>query len=165
VTARRDPMRLALLAGWLLADLFLVLFLVGLSTMPAAAPLPSSPKPTPTPTTTPPTPTTPPKAPPVLRPDPVEFTVSADLAHLDGDQVRRDVEAVLAGTGPQPRVGVVLVFAAGPQNAIGVATGRANSVIDLLRAGSAPFQRATGKGYWKAGSRADSLDFVVFLYA
>jgi hypothetical protein len=156
--------RLPLLAGWLFADLFLVLFLVGLASSP---PRPHPPKLSPHPTASP-TPT-PPR---VLDRTPVSFHINVPPTEFQNQATRRAAKyQLLAGLNRELRrlrlrgrqAGFVLVFASGPQNAIGQAVVTAKSVVKIVRAGNSTFAEATGLGYWSGSG--NYIKFVVFFFA
>lgn len=158
-----------LLAGWLFADLFLVLFIVGLESTPGAGAASSSASATATTTTTTPTTTTT-VAERVLDRTPVKFEVEADLDRLgaegpDGPVAAGVLDAVsreVAARGPGRAVGFVLIFAAGPQDGIAQAQDRARTVLGVLQSRQPAFADASGEGYWRGG--ANVLEFDVFFY-
>lgn len=153
---------LPMLAGWLFADLFLLLLITGLAALPARSvdqpqPSPSvSGRPSPTPTRTPP---------PGLDPKYVDFTIplSPD-AYRAGrvDELVRLVENRLNRLDPRHRrVGFVLVFASDSRDNIARAQATATDVVELLRRRSRAFASSAGLGYWN-GDR-DNFQFKVFL--
>ncbi|NUT95510.1 MAG: hypothetical protein HOY78_26120, partial [Saccharothrix sp.] len=140
--AGRRRLHVVLLAGWLFADLFLVLFIVGLESTPGAGAASSSASATTTTTTTTTTPTTTTTvAERVLDRTPVKFEVEADLDRLgaegpDGPVAAGVLDAVsreVAARGPGRAVGFVLIFAAGPQDGIAQAQDRARTVLGVLQ--------------------------------
>ncbi len=159
-------MRTTLLAGWLFADLFLVLVLVGLASLPV--------------TTKEGTPTSSPKPsvtaePPErdrLRKRPVDFDIEIPPARFrdSGSQAAamRDllsrIDTELAERRlSRSRAGFVLVFASGPQEATGVAQDTAERIYQSLRRRHKVFKDSSGVGYW-AGANSDHLEFKVFFY-
>jgi hypothetical protein len=159
------------LAGWVFADLFLVLFLIGMGTQLTqvdAAPEPQ-PKPTPTVTATP-TPT--PTKPPAMRKEPVERIVTADLEALqspDGArqaaeqaQLRGRITAATAdlagkraamvllwGDASQPGPGIELATAAGDQ---------------LVPAQPGVFNGAAQKRVWWSQGSEGQIKLEIYLF-
>ncbi len=150
-----------MLAGWLFADLFLLLLVAGLAALPArGTPDPEAsgsasgfPSPPPTPT-----------RPPGLDPDYLTFTLSVSPdAYRAGAEARlvRQATAKLNAKNPERRkVGFVLVFAADDRNNAGRAQDTANDVVDSLRRSPA-FAGSAGLGYWN-GKNGD-FELKVFL--
>lgn len=151
--------RLTMLAGWLFADLFLVLLIAGLAALPArtsakvSKPTASA-SPTPTPTHS-----------LGLDPQHLDFTVSLSPdAFRAGaaNQLLNDVNAELAARDPSHRlVGFVLVFASDNQNDIGRAIKTATDAFNLLHSHSPYFTASTGLGYWNGDS--NDFEFKIFL--
>jgi hypothetical protein len=173
-------MRLAMLAGWLFADLFLVLFLIALALLPPhptpsaspsgsaepSATTASSPSPSPSPSSAA-------IRPPVLDRVPTDLRIPMNLADLDAgpggpgaarllDELNRQL-AERGATGR--RCGVVLVFVAGPSTpaGIGTAVDRARRALDILRGRHAAFADASGDAYWSGG--ADFVELKIFFFA
>jgi hypothetical protein len=156
------PLRMSTLAGWLFADLFLVLFVVGLASLPPTPRIrPPTPRPTPTPT---------PRQ--VLDRSPVSFVVNVAPASLENPFTRpaaaseliRKVDQELAARHLQGRrAGFVLVFASGPTSAIGLSVQIANSVVRIVRSRDTVFSGAGGAGYWNGAGNA--VKFKIFFFA
>jgi hypothetical protein len=158
-----------MLAGWLFADLLLVLFIVAFTSLPAQTVI-SHPRPrrtaTPTPTPTP--------RPRVLERKPQTFTVTdvspTDVASSDA-ATRSAAVARLLGElrkqfvvrGLQRRqAGFVIVLAYGPIYGIGQAISTANSVVRILRTKESQFSGAAGLGYWQGSA---GFEFKIFFFA
>lgn len=159
----------ALLSGWLFADLLLVLFLVALVSVPlkpaAAHPAPTARKstasPSPRPSPSPPVP----RRPPGLDPNylALEIAVSPDQVRASGiGQFRAAVDRQLrAHRDPRP-VGLVLIFAAGPDTpeGQGQAIETANKTANALKAQDPVFAETLGLGYW--GAPDGTFDLKIF---
>lgn len=159
-------------AGWLFADLLLVLFVIGWGTESSAAQTPSIPptSPLPTPISSPspsPSPTPTPTAPPGLAKEPVVLTLSVNL---DGDRladpsaVTRDIGTLVEALGrPGDQAGMVLVW--GYSNDVDHGMKIAESVAQLLISGSEEvFENATTRNFWKGG-QSGRVDLEVYLLA
>jgi hypothetical protein len=169
-----------MLAGWLFADLFLVLFIVAFSSQPtvatakpAAAASPSasaSPGRTPRPSPAP----TPSRL--GLEPVPVSIDVSVSPTAIDNPATRAQATGrLLASLNAQlaarhrsgQRAGFVLVFAggvAGASDPIDAAVHVAAMVIPILgKQDPAIFAAATGEGLW--GGSNDFFHFQIFFFA
>ena len=162
----RPQSRMTAMAGWLFADLFLVLLIAGLAAIPATTgaaksvkkppPIGGSPTPTPTPTVT-----------HALGLDPrlIDFTIDLSPATFrDGgeDQLLNDVNAKLSQLDPGQRmVGFVLVFATDDLADVNRATQTATQAFRLLSQRSRLFSVAQGLGYW--GGQGDDFEFKIFL--
>jgi hypothetical protein len=174
-------LRVPMLAGWLFADLFLVLFIVVFSSQPTVAtPKPTaplapsvhasprkSPKPSPTPT---------PPSRLGLEPAPVNIDVSVSPADIDNPATRPQAAAqLLMSLNTQLaarhldglRAGFVLVFAGsvtGASDPIDEAVHVATVVIPILRKQDASvFGAASGEGLW--GGATDLFHFQIFFFA
>jgi hypothetical protein len=149
--------RLTMMAGWLFADLFLVLVIVGLATLPAKSSLGSSVPPT-TSTST----TTPHNQ--GLDPNHKDFTIQ--LSPVDYRNGARDELVELVNTeldrlnSARRPVGFVLVFASDDRNHIPRAEITATDALNLLRSSSPVFASSTGFGYWNGNQ--DNFEFKVF---
>ena len=150
--------RLTMLAGWLFADLFLVLLVAGLAALPArtAAKPTVSASPTPTPTAT---------HRPGLNPHHLDFTISLSPDQYRagaGNQLLSEVNSRLASMDPSHRlVGFVLVFASDDQNDAARADKTATNAYNLLHQRSPYFSVSTGLGYWNGDN--NDFEFKVFL--
>jgi hypothetical protein len=160
----RGLQRLPPLAGWLFADLFLVLFLVGLASIPPN-PKPHTQRPHPTATPTP----TPPRE---LDRVPVSFNVNVPPPEFENQATQHLAEAqLLSGLNQQldqrhlrgQHAGFVLVFASGPESGINQAVTTANSVVNIVRAKDSAFSEASGLGFWSG--TGNYFKFVVFLFS
>jgi hypothetical protein len=130
------------LAGWLFADLFIVLFIVSLASFtppPAPKPHPSvTPHPTPKPSSSPAK-----SRPAGLNKQPYTICIDEPETTDDGSLVS-DLDQQIPGTA---RAGFVYVLApATSLNDIGNATGYANSLISYLQARDPVFANAAGEG-------------------
>jgi hypothetical protein len=163
----RGLQRTPLLAGWLFADLFLVLFLIGLASIPlrSATPKPHPPRPHPTVKPTP----TPPR---VLDRTPVSFLVDVPPTEFQNQATEGAAKSQLLGALNQKldqlhlqgkQAGFVLVFASGPQSGIDQAVATANSVVNIVRTRDSTFSEASGLGYWSGSG--DYFKFVVFFFS
>lgn len=150
-----------MLAGWLFADLFLVLLVAGLAALPAkSADKPPPPPPPPSATTSPPA-----SHPIGLDPRHLDFSIAiTPTAYRAGgqDELLREVNAQLDQMDPTHRpVGFVIVFASDDQGHIQRANDTAAQVFDLLHAHSPVFASSTGFGYWNGNH--NNFEFKVFL--
>ena len=174
-------LRVPMLAGWLFADLFLVLFIVVFSSQPTVAtpkpkplaapsvhPSPAhSPKPSPTPKQS---------ASLGLEPAPVNIDVSVSPAEIDNPATRSQAAVQLlaslngqlaAGHHTGLRAGFVLVFAGsvtGASDPIDEAVHVATLVIPILqKQDAAVFGTASGEGLW--GGANNLFHFQIFFFA
>lgn len=147
--------RPAMLAGWLFADLFLVLLLTGLAELPpkdtSKAPV-SRPSPTPTHETG-------------LDPHHIDFDIGISPSDFRGGAQDRFVTSVTKELASRNRgkrpVGFVLIFASGPSGGADEAQRTATSAFDLLHHRSPAFASSTGLGYWSGSG--DHFEFKIFL--
>jgi hypothetical protein len=186
---RRDfgVLRVSMLAGWLFADLFLVLFIVAFASQPAAPVTASKPK-SPAPTHTP-MPSASASAPPTSSPSPsskptpigVEQNpqnIVVKVSPLDVDnpatravalvQLLADLHKQLArlhlidGT-----AGFVVVFATSVtdnSDPVDEAIKVADSVLPVLKKEDAAlFGRASGEGFW-GGTNGNYFHFQIFFF-
>jgi hypothetical protein len=158
----RGPQRGGLLAGWLFADLFLVLFVVSLASLPPAPHVAHPPRPR---HSSPPRPS-------LALDKPVSFVLSVQPAAIQDPSTHASADADLiaalnrqlaAGSLRGRRAGVLLVFASGPSDAINQAIATARSVIGLVRGQVPGFGRVSGQGYWSGGG--DSFKFEIFFFS
>lgn len=157
-----------MLAGWLFADLFLLLLLTGLAAAPARDDGRTGPS---TPVTTSPQGTRPPapkpvtSRPPGLDRDYLSFTVNiSPVRYRAGARLEmlRQVGAELKRQNPRGRkVGFVLVFASDDRDNVQRANDTAADVVRLLQARTQLFAGAAGLGYWNGPH--DNFEFKVFL--
>lgn len=160
-----------MLAGWLFADLLLMLFLAAFTSLPAppivrAAHPGHTAKPTPSPT-----PTVPPR---VLAQQPQTFTITdvSPASVVSSDEATRsaaitkllgELRTQLADRGLRGRqAGFVIVFAYAPIDNIGQAISAANSVVDTLKAKESQFSGVAGLGYWSGSA---GFEFKIFFFA
>lgn len=159
-TQPHNRSRLTMLAGWLFADLFLVLLIAGLAALPAQSSATLQPPP-PKPTTT----TTPPHN-QGLDPHHLDFDIPLtpdDYRNGAADQLVAQVEAELAQQDPNHRlVGFVLIFASDDQGHISRAVDTATDAVNVLRGQSGLFTSSTGLGYW-GGNATNDFQFKIFL--
>jgi len=153
--------RLTMLAGWLFADLFLVLLIAGLAALPAKTSVkPVKPGVTPSPTPSP-------SATHSLGLDPRYLAFSISLspdAFRAGtrNQLVQEVNTELGRLNQgHRRVGFVLVFASDDANDAGRAVTTATDAYNLLHSQSPDFAAAAGLGYWGGGG--NNFQFKVFL--
>jgi len=170
----RDTMRLTLLAGWLFADLFLVLLVIAFSLTPqrdarssTTSARPQSPSPSPSPSSET-------IKPPVLERVPVDLRIPVDLGALEAGGLDgaaasglvAELDRMLAERASNlRRAGFVLVFAAGPATPQGIntATARARLAFTVIQRTHPAFGDASGEGYWSGGS--NFVEIKVFFYA
>lgn len=167
-----------MLAGWLFADLFLVLFIVVFSSQPTVA----TAKPKPPLSTVPATPSAAPSPKPArtsrlgLQTTPVNIDVSVSPASIDNPATRsRAVAQLLASLNAQLaarhlsglRAGFVLVFAGsvtGAADPIDEAVHVGTMVIPILqKQDAAVFGTASGEGLW--GGVTGLFHFQIFFFA
>jgi hypothetical protein len=181
---RRDigALRVPMLAGWLFADLFLVLFIVAFSSQPAVpVPVPTptlgvahsaSPSPSPTPSPTP----TPTPSPVGLDQNPYNPTIDVSPGAVDNPATRAaalkqlitDLNNWLSGHHLLGRTaGFVIIFATsvtGAGDPVDEAYSVANSVLPVLRKqDAAMFGRTSGEGLW-GGSSGNDFHFQIFFF-
>lgn len=179
-------LRVPMLAGWLFADLFLVLFIVAFSSQPAVpaakpalTPTPpavahsASPSPTPSRKPSP----SPKPAPVGLEQIPVNFVVKVPPAAVDNPATRAAaVKKLLAGLNGWlsdhhllgRTAGFVVIFATsvtGAADPLDEAIHVAQSIVlpDLKKQDSATFGRTSGEGLWGGGS-GDFFHFQIFFF-
>jgi hypothetical protein len=172
------------MAGWLFADLLLVLFVVTLVSVPARGsgdddgdPPPPTPTATATPSPSPsPTPAKPPGGPVLVLQEPIKFRVRAPYAGLLGPAWRspsvagplaREVRCALLRRGyHKRRAGFVISFGTAPGNPAGYERGRvAGSRANLILKRDLPtFQGIQNRGYWTGGT-GDVVEFEIFFFA
>jgi hypothetical protein len=165
VTAQNRS-RMTMLAGWLFADLFLVLLIVGLAALPAKSSIECcEPPPTTSPSTTPPPSSSPQRPRQGLDPNHIDFTIEfspADFRNGARDELVTLVTAELDRRNPTRRsVGFVLVFASDDRNNVARAEVTATDVLNLLHDRSPIFVSSTGFGYWNGNH--NNFEFKVFL--
>lgn len=176
-TPRRSAgqLRIPMLAGWLFADLFLVLFMVALSAQPSVSQaahvkkshtLPVKPKSTQ----------------PVLQRTPADFWIYVDPAGLSDQATRaRTTSSLLQAFNSElaslrlqgHRAGFVLAFATAPMEAVNSALQEANSAISIIeKHDAATFGRASGEGLWGGQGSAQAghsgqpgFHFQIFFFA
>jgi hypothetical protein len=175
-TRRREigVLRVPMLAGWLFADLFLVLFIVAFSSQPSVPTV--KPTSTPTPTASP-RPSTAPKPTPVgLEPAPVNPVIEVSPAAVDNPATRAAAVAeLLAGLNGWLKdhhvlgrsAGFVVIFAtsvAGASDPVDEAIHVAQTIVlpDLKKQDSATFGRTSGEGLW--GGAGNFFHFQVFFF-
>lgn len=168
-----------MLAGWLFADLLLVLFITAIASLPAPPVVANNgipvktPSPSPSPTLTTPTPTPTPTPTSVLERSP--HTIDIDVSPSDvNDPASRDaaiatllseLQQKLAAQGLRGRrAGFVLVFAYGTadSNGIGQAISAAKTVLHAIQAKEPGFSQASGLGYW---SGTGNFELKIFFFA
>jgi hypothetical protein len=176
----RESLRLPLLAGWLFADLMLLLFVVSLNPAPTestAGVARATPSPTASPTAT----VTPPFVPRqrVLDHKYYEFTVNVALPGLQlGNTARQPDRQLINRTNAQIRtlvarhpalqgkeVGVAVIFGAGPIGAISTATAQARTAGRVLHAADAKFRQASFLPLWTENTSPSFVRLIVFFYA
>lgn len=143
-----------MLAGWLFADLFLVLLLTGLAELPPKDTSARSPSPTPTATHE-----------TGLDPHHIDFNIEISPSDFRGgaqDRFVTSVEEALDRRNQTKRpVGFVLIFASGPSGGADEAQRTATSAFTLLHRRSPAFASSTGLGYWSGSG--DHFEFKIFL--
>jgi hypothetical protein len=155
-------LRMSLLAGWLFADLFVVLFIVSLASLPTTAAthrLFTVPSPTRSPVS-------------VLDQTPITFDVDVSPTAVENPATRpaadaellRSLNGILAARGLlDKRAGFVLVFASAPATAISQAVAAATSIVGVIRARDQVFARTSGEGYWSGSG--SGFEFQIFFFA
>ena len=153
--------RLTMLAGWLFADLFLVLLVAGLAALPtktSAKPVRPSASPSPTPSPTHSLGLDPHYLHFSIRLSPGAFRASAGARN----QLVNEVNSALGRLDPAGRfIGFALVFASDDPNDAGRAVRTATDAFNLLHSRIPDFAAATGLGYWNGAN--DDFEFKVFL--
>jgi len=168
-------LRVPMLAGWLFADLFLVLFIVAFSSQPSVpAAKPTS---TPTPTVTHSASPSPSPSQLGLEPTPVNAVIMVSPAAVDNPATRTAaVRELFAGLNGWLRdhhllgrsAGFVVIFAtsvAGASDPLDEAVHVAQTIVlpDLKNQDSATFGSASGEGLWGGGS-GDFFHFQIFFF-
>ncbi len=160
-----------MLAGWLFADLLLVLFLIGMGSVPSAPTAVPTPTPTPTPSASPtPTPTPTPEAPLGLDRTPVTLTIRVNAGALLNPATRpaaaTDIQRQIAEEAERAgfrdvTAGMVLIWGFSPDVNEGI---RIAEMVGGELAGANPgiFQNATHRAFWKGGTTGQ-VDLEVYL--
>ncbi|MBV9448179.1 MAG: hypothetical protein JO345_20030 [Streptosporangiaceae bacterium] len=175
----RDSMRVPLLAGWLFADLMLLLFVIGLSFAPVQSatvsprPKPSStsgghPSPSPSPSPRP--------SQRVL--NRTYYTVNVDVSLPDlrpgsaaATQLVDGANAKIAQLASQhpdlagKDVAVAVIFGAGPQTDINTAITEATTAGNILRADDPKFSQASFLPEWTGNPAPTFVELILFFYA
>ncbi|HEV2259555.1 MAG TPA: hypothetical protein VGS06_41105 [Streptosporangiaceae bacterium] len=169
----RESMRLPLLAGWLFADLMLLLFVIGLSFAPVQT-VPAGAKPTVSPS-----------AHPSPSPQPTQrvlnrryYTIYVNVSLpdlqpgstaatqlIDGTNAKI---AQLAGQHPElagKSVAVAVIFGAGPQSYINSAIAAAKTAGNILRAKDSEFAQASFLPEWTGNATPTFVELILFFYA
>lgn len=178
---RRDfgVLRVPMLAGWLFADLFLVLFIVAFASQPASPVTVSKPKvPTPTHSPTPPAtpPTTPKPAPIGVDQNPQNIVVQVSPVDVDNPATRVAALAkLLANLNKQlaslhltgGKAGFVVIFATSVtdnSDPVDEAIRVADSVLPVLKKqDTALFGHASGEGFW-GGANGNYFHLQIFFF-
>jgi hypothetical protein len=151
--------RTPLLAGWLFADLFLVLFVLSLASLPPKNPVPHVMR-------------TPPPPPSRVLDRPVSFLITVPPTEFQDPAtepaaasrlVRLLNHALTARKMVGRQAGVLLVFASGPESAIDQAISTAKSVIGLVRRNVPGFSQVSSAGYWNGAG--DYFKFEIFFFS
>jgi hypothetical protein len=148
------------MAGWLFADLFLVLLVASLASLQT----PRQPKP--------PHAVRPAVTHPVSLDRPVSFILNVQPAEWQDPgtiaagkaALLSELNSDLAGrhlTGRQ--AGVLLVFASGPETGINQAIATAQAVIGVVRVRVPGFSAVTGQGYWNGDG--SGFKFEIFFFS
>jgi hypothetical protein len=151
-----------MLAGWLFADLLLVLFIAAFASLPSPPVVAK--------THQPPVKHHKSSQPPTLERTPQTFYVNvapsaiSDPATHDTavTQLIGDLRQQLVTRGLEGRqAGFVLVFAYGPIEGIGPAISTADSVVNILRERENGFSQISGQGLW---SGSGEFEFKIFFF-
>jgi hypothetical protein len=176
-TRPSQGLRLPLLAGWLFADLMLLLFVISLSFAPVQTPAAGA-KATATPTLRP-SPHPSPSARPqqrVLLQTYYQIDVNVDMPSLKpgtaaaGQLIQGTDNALgqLVKKYPSLRgkaVGVAVIFGAGPQTYIDTAIAEAATAGKILRAKDPRFSQASFLPEWTGGTAPTFVELILFFYA
>jgi hypothetical protein len=162
---RSHEPRFPMLVGWLFADLFLMLFVVGIASLPPAPRTVPHPLRSPSPAPQPPKPR-------VLERHPVSFAIPVSPSAVQDPAthshaialILRDIRWKLAARRLLGRhAWFVLIFASGPVTAISQAQSTARLVLRTVRNRDAMFSGASGEGFWMGSN--DDFNFQVFFFA
>jgi hypothetical protein len=173
---RRPRWSIESVAGWVFADLFLVLFLVGLGSAVTVKPVvdPTT-KPTPTPTSKPTPRPTPKPTPPIigLKPTPALLSIAIDADALTsggraataaGAVACARIRAQTAAKVNGQQAGLVLIFGGGPDVASGQAVAR-GVAGQLPCANHAVFARSTpSRAFWDGTLHYGQVRLEVFVF-
>jgi len=173
----RESMRLPLLAGWLFADLMLLLFVIGLSFAPAQTVTVSS-KPTASPTAHP-SPSPSPSPQPTQRVlNRTYYTIYVNVSLSDLQQGSTAATQLIDGTnakiaklaGEHPdlagkSVAVAVIFGAGPQGDINSAIAEATTAGNILRTRDPEFGQASFLPEWTGNPTPTFVELILFFYA
>jgi hypothetical protein len=169
----RESMRLPLLAGWLFADLMLLLFVIGLSFAPVqSATVTAKPGPSPSGSRSPrPTPTQ-----RVLNRTYYTIYVNVSLPELTpgspaATQLINGTDAKIAQLArDHPHlagkdVAVAVIFGAGPQSDINNAINEAKTAGNILRSKDPTFRQASFLPEWTGNPTSAFVELILFFYA
>ena len=168
----RESMRLPLLAGWLFADLMLLLFVIGLSLAPTQSAT-SGAKPTPTPSR--PSPSALPTQRVLNR---SYYTIYVNVSLPDLQQGSLAATQLVDGTNAKiaqlasehpdlagKDVAVAVIFGAGPESDIGTAITEAGTAGTILRADDPMFSQASFLPEWTGSQAPTFVELILFFYA
>lgn len=149
--------RATILAGWLFADLFLVLLIAALSGLPTrSAPVSPTPPPTVSPTA--------PARPAGLDPTRLDFGIPLspdDFRAGARDELVNQVNAELANRSfDNRRIGFVIILARDDRDHAQRAVDTATDALGLLQERSPAFVAAQGLGYWNGND--GNFEFKIF---
>jgi hypothetical protein len=167
------------MTGWLLADLMLLLFIVGLGSDPTTGASTPSPTPVPTRTAAPsptpspsPSPTPSPAREPMLSQDPVRLVLDVDFSALMGGGTARDeavarleaaVNQAIADHGiGDARAGMVIIWSGSDNPGVGVNRSKAVQAV-LPAAHPRLFGDAVFRAYWNGSGNPAQAELEVFL--
>ena len=172
----RESMRLPLLAGWLFADLMLLLFVIGLSFAPVQT-APVSAKPTPSPTGSPSPSPTPSPTPTQRVLNRTYYTINVDVALASlrpgspaAAQLISRTDAKIAQLGRDhpdlagKDVAVAVIFGAAPQDNIGFGISAATTAGNILRARDPRFGQASFLPEWTGYPTSSYVELILFFY-
>jgi hypothetical protein len=173
----RESMRLPLLAGWLFADLMLLLFVIGLSFAPVQT-VTAGPKPTVSPSARP-------SSSPSPSPQPTQrvlnrtyYTIYVNVSLPDLQPSSPAATQLIDGTNAKiaqlvskhpgltgKSVAVAVIFGAGPQDYINSAIAAAKTAGNILRAKDPEFAQASFLPEWTGNSTPTFVELILFFYA
>ena len=174
-TRPRESMRLPLLAGWLFADLMLLLFVIGLSFAPIQS---ATVSPKPTPTSSPSGHPSPSALPTQRVLNRTYYTIYVNVSLPDLQQGSPAATQLIDGTNAKVAqlasehpelagkdVAVAVIFGAGPQSDINTAITEATTAGNILRGEDHTFSQASFLPEWTGNPTPTYVELILFFYA